>query len=315
MSKNAKNASNRSGSDEKGLGHEKGVHLLVSTASKPIDSSILKKVCEEFSRNVSRYIRNEVAESLILNVSDLGSSLQASSYESRDDEKVFCLLGSNATTSTMLSFDNALAKSISNFLMGSTEKDLDIGNKVITPLEKKVFGIFLNEVIECLNSSFAPYKKMDFFLSSISDFKALELMDHAMIYKFSLMISIHEISGSIDFIMPYSAIERVKECLVDSCTKNSIERDPRWLKHMETEIYNMNVTLELVADGSVSSIKELIDLSVGNTLILDKMSQDLFSVLLNGVRISMAKLGKYGDKVAMQLVDEIDISKHNSITI
>ncbi len=82
---------------------------------------------------------------------------------------------------------------------------------------------------------------------------------------------------------------------------------------MEKELYNTNFILELVVDGAISSVRELLNLKVGNTLILDKMSNDLFSVLLNGVRISMAKLGKSGDKVAMQLVDEIDVSKHNSI--
>ncbi|MDZ5762373.1 flagellar motor switch protein FliM [Candidatus Cyrtobacter comes] len=322
MSKNAKNSQKRKIDNEQGSGHvesdvvaKSGVGLLISASGKPVDSSILRKICEEFSKSFSKYIRSEISENFTTIISDLGSSLQSSSYEYKDDERMFCLLNSKVTTNTMLSFDNSLVKCISSFLMGSTERDLDIDNRAITPLEKKVFNLFLNEIVNCLNSSFSTYKRMDFSLASISDFKDLELMDHSMMYKFSLLISIYNIKGNIDFIMPYSAIEQVKEYLVDSYTKNNIDRDPRWLKHMEAEVYNMNVTLELVADGSVSSIKELIDLSVGNTLILDKMSQDLFSILLNGVRISMAKLGKYGDKVAMQLVDEIDISKYNSIAI
>ncbi len=183
-----------------------GIDILVSKETRAINSSILKKICEDFTKCISKHVRSEICETVEFGIHDIGSSFQAIDYKKDDEEKVFFLVGSKIAGNSLLVFDNAVIKGMASILMGAGDGSIGEQVKSVTKIEKKIFSAFVDTVISCLIYSFSSIKDMEFFSAGFSDFKALELSDNDMAYKFSISLSVSNVRGNIEFIMPYSTI-------------------------------------------------------------------------------------------------------------
>ena len=80
--------------------------------------------------------------------------------------------------------------------------------------------------------------------------------------------------GEVAIMLPYATIEPIKKLLAKSFIGEKGTKDPIWLKHMEDEIANAEIDLQVLIDGKVSKMEEVVNMKVGSTLVLDTFAND-----------------------------------------
>jgi flagellar motor switch protein FliM len=185
----------------------------------------------------------------------------------------------------------------------------------LTAIEIEIIKYTIDIILANLNSSFSSVLPLEAELVRLeSDKNAAKIVKNdSSILSLRINLKIEEIENYFDILFPYSSIEPIKNKLMKNFPDEGGLQDPDWSEHFEKELQNTKVKLELALNDSASRIAELINFKIGHTIILNKLADDALDITINGLKVTIGKLGKSGNKVAVQLLDEINISKFNHI--
>lgn len=185
----------------------------------------------------------------------------------------------------------------------------------LTAIEIEIIKYTIDIILTNLNSAFSSVLPLEAELVRLeSDKNAAKIVKNdSTILSLRINLKIQEIENYFDILFPYSSIEPIKNKLMKDFPDERGLQDPDWSEHFEKELQNTKVKLELALNDSASKIAELVNFKIGHTIILNKLADDALDITINGLKVTIGKLGKSGNKVAVQLLDEINISKFNHI--
>ncbi len=210
--------------------------------------------------------------------------------------------------------ESSLLYTFMDILFGGRKvpQPLKVEGRQYTSIEQNIIQVITEMILNDLSSCFEPITPVTFQLDRLESnpkFAMISRPDDA-INHLSLNITMEKRDGKIDIIFPYSSIEPVKKILSKSFLGERGSKDPTWLRHFESEISNAKITAEVILNGKTSSLKEALNMKVGNTLLLDIMANDELYMKVSGLKVATGKLGKVNDKMAIQLSDAINIKKY-----
>jgi flagellar motor switch protein FliM len=104
-----------------------------------------------------------------------------------------------------------------------------------------------------------------------------------IIIKIEILIEIEGWTGKLFFCIPYAMIEPVKEKLYSSIQTEAFELDKIWNPIIKEIILGSDVGVVAEVGKAKLTLKELIDLQIGNVIILDKSVSDEFSFKVEGI--------------------------------
>ena len=299
--------------------HLSGIGVLVDQSSRALlKFPTLELIYDRFVETVSLPVR-EALNTEVLLVSETISSLKFCDYiQNEKNGSVFCIVKSNELSGHfIITLSIELIFLFLSVLLGGGKKPTTIKSDVrpFTAIEMEIIKYMIEILLRNLNNAFSSV------IPFYSEVERLEIDKNAVkiakpdeiIGYFRVNVKINSVSGYFDIVTPYSTLEPIKKVLSQLFSEDKVAQDPVWQDHLEKELKNTKVKLELILDGAASRIAELLSLKVGNTVVLDKFAEEPLDVTVNGVKITMGKLGKAGDKVAVQLLDDINIAKFNHI--
>jgi flagellar motor switch protein FliM len=216
----------------------------------------------------------------------------------------------------ILRVDQPLTYGLIDILFGGrkAEPNLQVEGRLYTSIEQSIVhsiaDVFLNE----LSTAFDPISPITFNLERIESNPRFATIarpeDTAIILR--LKMKMESRNGYIDLVIPHSSLDPVKKILQKSFLGDRASKDQSWQSHMHTEIANASVTLSVYLNGITSTIKNIANLKVGDTIILDKEPDEDIFITIDKLKISSGKIGKIGDNVAIKISDEINLNKYKS---
>jgi flagellar motor switch protein FliM len=78
-------------------------------------------------------------------------------------------------------------------------------------------------------------------------------------------------------------------------------RDPIWEGHLATEISQAEVEVDAVLYEEMLPLKRLMDLDVGDTLMLELKPDALVKVRCGDVALTEGRMGRMGDRIAVRV--------------
>ena len=176
-----------------------------------------------------------------------------------------------------------------------------------TGLVKRMMELVLNDA----EQAFRPISPVRFEIDRIETnpkFAAISRPTNAAILV-RLRIDMEDRGGCVEILLPYATIEPIRELLLQNFMGDKFGRDPIWEGHLATEIWNAQIEVDAVLYDDKMPLKKLMNLEVGDTLMLDVRPDTLVKVRCGDAVISEGRMGRIGDRVAVKVARPLRRSK------
>lgn len=121
----------------------------------------------------------------------------------------------------------------------------------------------------------------------------------------SYSVSMDGRGGTFSVLLPYATLEPVREKLLQRFMGEKAGRDRIWAEHMASELYNTQVTLDVVLGEKIMPLREVRGLEVGQTIALTIGPDDALQVHCGGVPLGRAHIGQRSSNIAIRMATDI----------
>ncbi len=105
--------------------------------------------------------------------------------------------------------------------------------------------------------------------------------------------------------MPYATLEPIRELLLQMFMGEKFGRDAIWESHLATELWSTHVELEAVLEEQVLTIGEVMNLEVGQTMMLNCTTDTTVQLNCGGVSLLQGKMGRAGANIAIHITNAL----------
>lgn len=186
----------------------------------------------------------------------------------------------------LISFDSTLVLSLVDSLLGGTgSAKVPLANRMFTSIELRLMEKIVGDALQDLEKAWAPlYATHMSLLRMETNPRLLNIVPpEYQIVTMTLKIQIDDISGNMMFAVPYMTIDPIRDKLKTGMQFDLMAIDPQWSYRLSSELLEapMETTVEM---GNASiTLRELLDLSPGDTIMLDKDCSSEMVVKVEGV--------------------------------
>ena len=186
----------------------------------------------------------------------------------------------------LISFDSTLVLSLVDSLLGGTgNAKVPLANRMFTSIELRLMEKIVGDALQDLEKAWAPlYATHMSLLRMETNPRLLNIVPpEYQIVTMTLKIQIDDISGNIMFAVPYMTIDPIRDKLKTGMQFDLMAIDPQWSYRLSAELLEapMETTVEM---GNASiTLRELLDLAPGDTIMLDKDCSSEMVVKVEGV--------------------------------
>ena len=207
--------------------------------------------------------------------------------------------------SGLVTVDSNLAYSTFDLLLGGKRggSSSRLDGRPFTAIEMTLVRRLVEIILGDLKMSFQPLAPVDFSIDRIETnprFATITRPGNAAIL-ISLRLDVDGRGGLMQIVFPYATIEPIRDLLTQSFMGEKLGRDQVWEGHLATEIWQADVTMEAVLHEMMLPLKRVMQLKVGDTLMLDAKPTDLISVRCGDWTLTQGRIGRVEGNIAVQV--------------
>jgi flagellar motor switch protein FliM len=203
--------------------------------------------------------------------------------------------------------DSRLIGSIVDILLGGRRNRVQpIEGRPYTPIERTFVERLVNDVItRDLRRAFESICEVDFVLDRFEgtpSYAAITKLTAAAV-TFRAEVLMEGRGGYIDFLIPYAALEPVRDILAQEFVGKKQGGDTIWRSHLTTELPRAQVTLRAVVESRIISSAEVARWRVGSRVVLDHRHDDPIDVYCDDLLVLRARIAEQDGRVALHIED------------
>ena len=208
----------------------------------------------------------------------------------------------------LLAMDSALSYALVDSVLGGTSRNAINLNRLFTTLELRLIEKVCADIMADLEKAWAPLYpvKMNLMRMEMNPRLVTIVPPEYQVVTMTLKMQIEETVGSMVFTVPFMPIEPLRDKLREGMQFDLMAIDPQWSNRLSDEILEAPMEMAVELGNSTISLRELLDLIVGDTIMLDKPCTSELSVRVEGVPKYCGIPGiRHGNK-AIQLSSILD---------
>jgi flagellar motor switch protein FliM len=178
-----------------------------------------------------------------------------------------------------------------------------IDGRPYTTIETSLVKRMMELVLADAEAAFRPVSPVKFDIDRIETnpkFAAISRPTNAAILV-RLRIDMEDRGGCVEILLPYATIEPIRELLLQNFMGDKFGRDPIWESHLATEIWHAQVEVDAVLFEDRMPLKRIMNLEIGDTLMLGVRPDALVKVRCGDAVLSEGRMGRVGDRVAVKV--------------
>ncbi len=171
------------------------------------------------------------------------------------------------------------------FFGGTAAPYVKSEGRYFTQIEQRVIKKIVDTALVDLSSAWemvAPIKPEFIGIEMNPQFVTIVTPTEAVI-KIEIHIEIENFTGKLFLCIPYSIIEPVKEKLYSGIQADKLVNDKRWIARLKDILLDSDITLLAEIGKAELTLKDLLNLKVGDVLSLGKSVSDEIVVKVEGV--------------------------------
>lgn len=205
---------------------------------------------------------------------------------------------------SMLAMDSKLVFAIMDGILGGTGTPrVPESNRLFTSIELRIMQKIVKDALIDMEKAWAPLQatKMNLVRMEMNPRLVNIVPPEYHVVTMQLEIQIDSIKGSMVFAVPYMTVEPIRDKLKNGVQFDLMAVDPKWSYRLSTELAEAPLELTVEMGNTLISLEELMNLTPGDTIVLDKECHGEMVVKVGGICKYMGVPGtRFGNK-AVQL--------------
>jgi flagellar motor switch protein FliM len=205
--------------------------------------------------------------------------------------------------------DSNLIYAVVDALLGGRKGNspLRIEGRAFTTIETKLVSRMVQLALDDLANAFEAIEPVNMELKRIETsprFAAIAGPSNiAAVATFS--VDMEGRGGRFTVLLPYATIEPVRGRLLQRFMGEKLGRDRMWEAHMASELWQTEITMDVVLGQRQMRLHDVSNLAVGQTIRLDRGPDDTLEVHCGGVPLGHAHIGQRRSNMAVRMVTDI----------
>src|SRR5256885_413322 len=205
----------------------------------------------------------------------------------------------------LLPVDSNLIYSIVDVLLGGRRGTaaMRIEGRPYTTIERVLVERMVEVVLHDLRLAFEPLTPIKFLLDRLETnprFAAIARPANAAILV-KLRIDMEDRGGRIELLLPYATLEPIRKMLLQQFMGEKFGRDNIWEGHLATELWTTNMEVRAVLDEQQLGLKQVLDLKVGDTLMLNATPDSLIELRAGVIPLTRGRMGRRNAHIAVRV--------------
>ena len=205
----------------------------------------------------------------------------------------------------LMTVNSGLIYSIIDVLLGGRrgQTSVRVEGRPYTTIESNLVKRMIEVVLADAELAFKPLSPVKFNIDRMETnprFAAISRPANAAILV-RLRIDMEDRGGELELLLPYATIEPIREVLLQMFMGEKFGRDPIWEGHLATEIGQAEIAVDAVLYEAKLPLKRVMNLEVGDTLMLELKPDAMVRVRCGDVTLSEGRMGRVGDRVAVRV--------------
>ncbi len=205
----------------------------------------------------------------------------------------------------LVTVDSSLIYSVVDVLLGGRRGGVStrVEGRPYTTIERMLVTRMIEVVLNDARSAFAPLTEVDFVLDRIETnprFAAIARPPNAAIVV-KLRVDMEDRGGRLELLLPYATLEPIRKMLLQQFMGEKFGRDNIWEGHLASELWNTKLEVRAVLDETTQPLRRVLDLKVGDTLMLDAPPDSPVTLKCGAVNLSDGRVGRMGHALAVRV--------------
>lgn len=203
----------------------------------------------------------------------------------------------------LMTVDSNLIYSIVDVLLGGRRGTaaMRIEGRPYTTIEQSLVERMITVILKDLCAAFEPLSPVHFTLDRLETnprFATIARPPNAAIL-IKLRVDMEDRGGRIEILFPYATLEPIRELLLQRFMGEKFGRDSIWEGHLATELWYTKIDLKAILDQQTMSLRDVMNLEVGQTLPLNVTPNSNILLECGGVPMMTGKMGRLGKNIAV----------------
>ena len=205
----------------------------------------------------------------------------------------------------LLTVDSNLIYSIVDVLLGGRRGTaaMRIEGRPYTTIERVLVQRMVEVVLADAKEAFEPLTPVHFTLDRLETnprFAAIARPANAAILV-KLRIDMEDRGGRIELLLPYATLEPIRKMLLQQFMGEKFGRDNIWESHLATELWTTQMDVRAVLDEQQISLKKVLDLKVGDTIMLNATPDSLIELRAGAIPLTRGRMGRRNAHIAVRV--------------
>ena len=128
-----------------------------------------------------------------------------------------------------------------------------------------------------------------------------------------LRIDMEDRGGRIELLLPYSTLEPIRKMLLQQFMGEKFGRDNIWESHLATELWTTQMEVSAVLDEQQIDLKRVLNLKVGETLMLNAGPDSLVELRAGAIPLTRARMGRRNQQIAVRVEQPLSPAAKQSL--
>lgn len=293
--------------DENKLGDSNGVRAIINSAFVSYERlPMLEIVFDRLVRLMTTSLRNFTSDNVEVSFDGLKSVRFGDYMNSIPLPAILAVFKAEEWDNFgLVTVESSLIYSIIDVFLGGRRgtQPIRVEGRPYTTIETSLVRRMVEVVMADAEQAFRPVSPVHFNLERLETnprFAAISRPANAAIVV-HMRIDMEDRGGSIEIVLPYATIEPIRDLLLQNFMGEKFGRDAIWEGHLATEIWASAVHVDAVLYENDLSLRRLMDLKVGDTLMLDKSPEDSVLLKIGETILTEAHIGRVEGNVAVRI--------------
>jgi flagellar motor switch protein FliM len=210
----------------------------------------------------------------------------------------------------LFTVDSNLIYSIVDVLLGGRRGSaaMRIEGRPYTTIERTLVQRMTEVILQDMCQAFEPLAPVNFVLDRLETnprFAAIARPANAAILV-KLRIDMEDRGGRIELLLPYATLEPIRKLLLQQFMGEKFGRDSIWESHLATELWSTRVEIDAILDEQVLSLNKVMNLQVGETIMLNATPDSKIELRCGGVPLLKGRMGRVGSAVSVRVDEAVE---------
>jgi flagellar motor switch protein FliM len=205
----------------------------------------------------------------------------------------------------LVTVDSNLIYSVVDVLLGGRRgaAATRVEGRPYTTIERMLVTRMIEVVLNDARQAFAPLTEVNFNLDRIETNPRVAAIarppNAAIVVK--LRIDMEDRGGRLELLLPYATLEPIRKMLLQQFMGEKFGRDNIWEGHLASELWATKLEVRAVLDETQQPLRQLLDLKVGDTMMLDAAPDSPVMLKCGAVELSRGNVGRMGHSLAVRV--------------